>query len=476
MSAQREREIEGGTLFVRVDTVLEPFRTEVDYVFAVIGRWLGFDFRRVEHGVTSPSDIDYGPCPRGAPIWIREAFFTRACSIGSNGLSLGLGWADFKKTIPRSQNVLGVNIVPLFIQEPRASAVQSPAETGQGWQILFDLVGSVFFQLTRIEELEEENRDHYGRFRPEQTLAYRGGFLERPEADRQVSIIGQILKALGRAGRKQQAMRVHLTHDVDRLRAYHGVAALARETLGDIVRRRNHLRGAIIRAVRQLNAGEPFRSARWLMEKAEERGVECRFFFMAGTRHPIDADYAHRWPGLMRELATEIRSRGHRLGFHPGFQTWKDETVWIGQKRALEEVLEARVVEGRQHVLRFHPSTWDIWETAGMERDYGLSFPHGITYRAGTTRSYPAYSLRNRRPLRLEVIPTAIMEFALFMNKYVEIPRLEALQNVSDAVAEHNRYSGDLAVLFHPVTVMGLQDEYRETLERIFSPLPSSDE
>lgn len=466
----RESDLVPEQVFVRVDSALDPFRAEVDYVFSVIGRWLGYVFRRVETGISAAVDIDYGGCPRGAPIWIQELFFTRACVIGNDGLTLGPGWPRFERSVPRSQDVMGVDIAPLFTQDSLAPIVRQPGEGGFGWEIHFDLIGSVFFQLSRIEELEEKKRDHYGRFCPDQTLAYRGGFLERPEVDHQVEVLSQILKTLGRAGRPPSVMRVHLTHDVDRLRAYHGLAALTKETLGDIVRQRDTLRGALARALCQLKAGEPFLSARWLMDRAEERGVQCRFFFMAGTRHPIDADYAYRWRDQMRKIAREIRSRGHHLGFHPGFQTWKNEAAWIGQKRALEEVLEDRVVEGRQHVLRFHPSTWDIWERAGMERDYGLSFPHGITYRAGTTRSYPAYSLRNRRPLRLEVIPTAIMEFALFMSKYVEIPRLEALQNVATAVAEHKRYGGDLAVLFHPVTVMGLQNEYRETLEQIFTP------
>lgn len=470
MSIELERDRVPEFVLVRVDSDLDPFRAEVDYIFSVLGRWLGYAFHRVENGVSAAVDIDYGVCPRGAPIWIQEHFFTRACSIGKDGLTLGHGWQVLERVVPGSQHILGVDIAPIFSQDSLASSVRHPGETGLGWQIHFDLIGSLFFQLSRIEELEEKKRDHYGRFCPEQTLAFRGGFLNRPEADRQVSVLSQILKTLGRAARRPRDMRVHLTHDVDRLRAYHGLAALTKQTLGDIVRQRDTLRGALARALCQLKAGEPFLSARWLMDRAEERGVQCRFFFMAGTRHPIDADYAYRWRDQMRRIAREIRSRGHHLGFHPGFQTWKNEAAWIGQKRALEEVLEDRVVEGRQHVLRFHPSTWDIWESAGMERDYGLSFPHGITYRAGTTRSYPAYSLRNRRPLRLEVIPTAIMEFALFMNKYVEIPRLEARQKVATAVAEHKRYGGDLAVLFHPVTVMGLQNEYRETLEQIFTP------
>mgnify|MGYP006429719357 CR=1 FL=1 len=55
--------------------------------------------------------------------------------------------------------------------------------------------------------------------------------------------------------------------------------------------------------------------------------------------------------------------------------------------------------------------------------DYTLAYPDGIAFRSQTTKSYPAYDLANRITLPLNVMPTSIMEFALFMDKYKKIPK-----------------------------------------------------
>ncbi len=453
---------------IRVDSSLSRFRPEIDYAFAVIGRWSGLVFRRVEDSCSGAVDIDYGPHSRGGAIWIRESFFSQGCSVGLDGVKLKPGWKKLVGDIPRYSSFMGVQFAPLFSSDPSGLGVRTPSESGQSWEILHDLIGVVFFLISRIEELVEDGRDHYGRFCAQQTLAYQCGFLERPEADRQVQLLSHILFACGRVGSLTGSMRIYLTHDVDRLKAYHGLGALARESIGNVIRKRSGPLVALAQACRQLSSGEPFRSIRWLMDRAEECGVSSRFFFMAGTRHPIDADYAYRWRNLMSRVAKEIQVRGHMVGFHPGFETWKDEETWLKQKVSLEDILETQVLEGRQHVLRFHPHTWEIWEKAGMQRDYGLSFPYGVAYRAGTTRAYPAYGLRARQSFRLEVVPTSVMEFALFMNKYVDLSRETAMQRVKAAVVEHRYYRGDLAVLFHPITIMSLQDEYREVLSEIF--------
>lgn len=455
-------------ILIRVDGTLERFRPEIDYVLDVLRQWIGIPFLCLDENSQACANIEYSRKPSGSGIWIRECFFSKGCQIGKDGLELVRDWRTLILAENESVDCLGEPVLPLFAEEKLQSYVRSPAETEAGWEIHFDLLGAIFFQLSRIEELEEVERDHYGRFSPDQSLAFRLNFLHRPEADRHADLLRRVLKECGWVGASTKKPRVFLTHDVDRLLSFHSIRHLAREVVGNIFRSRETIPKALSGAFRQLTDGEPFTSARWLMDRAEENGVECRFFFMAGTRHPIDADYAYRWREKLTEVSAEITDRGHRIGIHPGFETWKDPDQWVLQKRALEEILNRPILEGRQHVLRFHPHTWEAWELAGMERDFSLAYPAGVCYRAGTTRSFPAYGLRTRRAFKLEVTPTAIMEFALFMTKYTKLTRKEALDLVASAVGDHRRYCGDLAVLFHPVTVMKMKEEYLATLREVF--------
>lgn len=457
------------TVDVLVAPELRRFAPEIEYVLHVINRWTGGKLSLAESARPGVPVIDYGPKPGDGAIWIRECFFSRACAIGAQGLTLEPGYSGLTAERVARTETLGVRFTPLF-GEGAAPPILPPGETGCGWQVRFDLFGGLFFLLSRIEELERRDLDQHGRFQPTSTLAHRLGFLDRPEADYYVELLFRILAEIGvDATPPRSGCRIHLTHDVDRLRSYHSLPVLLRETLGTIRHGRDGVIGALRDVLRRRTSGEPDRSFRYLMDQAEKRNHACKFFFIAGTRHPVDADYSYRFRADMGRVAAEVRRRGHGLGFHAGYLTYDNAEEWQAQRRTLEEIIGQPVTEGRQHVIRFHPYTWQIWERAGMERDYSLAFPYGVCYRAGTSRSYPAYGVRERRQYSLEVVPTALMEFALFQDKYVELTEAQAYDQIARAVEEHRKFGGDLVILFHPVVVMGMTDQYERTLDMAFA-------
>src|SRR3546814_5874803 len=105
---------------------------------------------------------------------------------------------------------------------------------------------------------------------------------------------------------------------------------------------------------------------------------------------------------MLRPGADECEGRCHALWFHPGVDNPEDVCDWGRQGDGLQSVFGSPVREGRQHVLRYRAEiTPDIWDAAGMEAAYTLGFPEATGFRSGTCRSYPAYSLRRRRPLDL---------------------------------------------------------------------------
>ena len=136
---------------IRVDSSLSPFRPEIDYTFSVIGRWLGLVFRRVEDCFSGAVDINYGPHSRGGAIWIRESFFSQGCSIGPDGVKLRPEWKKLVSDIPRHSSFMGVQFAPLFSSDPSGLGVRTPSESGQSWEILHDLIGVLFFLISRIE-------------------------------------------------------------------------------------------------------------------------------------------------------------------------------------------------------------------------------------------------------------------------------------------------------------------------------------
>jgi hypothetical protein len=203
------------------------------------------------------------------------------------------------------------------------------------------------------------------------------------------------------------------------------------------------------------------------MTRSEAAGLPSRFYFMGPSAAGMDSPYALSMAPLLRRLADEIRARGHVVGFHPGFGTATDPSLWRYQKRGLEEIVGVPVSEGRQHVLGYDATTTpDIWAANGMVLDLTLAFPEATGFRAGTCRRFSAYSLVQRRSLGLEQASTAVMDFALFGGKYRDLDLTEALDEASRAQAICRRFGGTLAVLQHLGRCDAKVDRFFDTLMR----------
>ncbi len=108
--------------------------------------------------------------------------------------------------------------------------------------------------------------------------------------------------------------------------------------------------------------------------------------------------------------------------------------------------------------------TPDIWDQAGMHADYTLAYPEAEGYRTGSTRIFPAYSLRHRRSLHLRQGSTAIMDFGQFGGKYRNLTLEQALAACRPVIDTARRFGGTLTVLFHTGQPEGIARVFYEAL------------
>ena len=146
-----------------------------------------------------------------------------------------------------------------------------------------------------------------------------------------------------------------------------------------------------------------------MMDASERRGLRAAFYVISD-----DSIYSLDDPRV-RELLRRIHRRGHELGFHPGYGTFRDPAELRRQFERLVAVCEAEGIRqdawgGRQHFLQWEPATWAAWESAGLAYDSTLSFSARPGFRAGTCHEYPAWDLRAGRELRLRERPLVLMD------------------------------------------------------------------
>jgi len=320
-----------------------------------------------------------------------------------------------------------------------------------------DVFGSAFFMLTRYEELVATDRDRYGRFPAACSIASRAGFLDVPIVDAYVeSLWGALQRAWPRLRRKPRAFEVTLTHDVDDPLATldHPPPVVLRQLAGDLVRRRDPgLAGRRLRSLSGDRRLDPHNTFDFLMDVSERHGLRSAFYFLAHReQRPRDGRYLFEHPWV-RSLIGQIGRRGHEVGLHPSFSTYRDAARTHEEFTRLLRVAEGEGVHqdhwgGRQHFLRWaNPDTWRNWDAAGLSYDCTLGYSEAVGFRAGTCHPYRVFDLVQRQPLDLYERPFQVMDVALMTS--LALSHDAAFDVVMDIASTCRRYDGSLGILWH---------------------------
>jgi hypothetical protein len=309
-----------------------------------------------------------------------------------------------------------------------------------------DIFGGAFVMLTRLDETVLDESDEHGRFPAAAMLAVREGYAGRPLVDEYTEILWWALSLLWPGlERPADAFTVRPTHDVDwpfysRGRVVESIVDAATDS---VVRRDRSLALARMRALvavrRRGRDADPCNTFGFLMDESERRSLQGSFYFMAGrTNRARDPGYSLD-DGWLRGLMREIDRRGHEIGLHPSYGTFRDVVALQAERGRLERALaaeriEQHVVGGRQHFLRWSPASWVDWETAGLSYDSSAGFASICGFRCGTCRDFTVFDVATRRRLALQERPLVAMETALL--NYQESPvaaAAEELRRLKDA-------------------------------------------
>ena len=371
----------------------------------------------------------------------------------------------------------GGRLPVLFGEDPEESPLirQGLLES----HLALDVFGSAFFMLTRYEELVLPQRDWADRFPSWASLAGKAGFLDRPVVDEYLTLLWHQLRALWpglRRNRSSYALR--LSHDVDWPYATYGVPVgqVLRRLAGDVLVR--HCPSLGFQRVRSLVAmGEeaydldPNNTFEFIMDVDEREGFPSLFNLIAGHTGPgmTDGVYTLDQPRI-RHLMRRFRDRGHLLGLHPSFATFRDGKALGSELENLLRVAEAEQIRqdvwgARQHYLRWDAATtWRIYEQAGLSYDSTLSFADRAGFRCGTCHPFRTYDLQERHAQRLMERPLVAMDGTIFWKDYMDLPIEAALAVIRPLVEQCRAYAGEFVLLWHNTRLLTPKERrcYRE--------------
>ncbi len=345
-----------------------------------------------------------------------------------------------------------------------------------------DIFGSAFFMLARYEELVLPDHDGHGRFPAAASTAFAANFLHRPIIDEYVEILWAAMKRLWPdLERKKHTPRTLVSCDLDSPYVCGNGTAIGAlwRMVADLVERRSP-RLAMQTAASGLRSRKGdysldpcMRATEWMMEVNEQAGNRVAFYFITDHSHPrLDGCYSMDQPQI-RALVRRIGARGHEIGLHASYESYRDAAQFGREVGILQRVMEKEGVRqdeigGRQHFLRWEtPITARNWEAAGMNYDSTLSYAERPGFRCGTCREYPMFDPVERKALNLRQRPLVLMECSVTAKRYLGLGHTdEALALMKSYKDVCHRFQGDFTLLWHNSQLLTAADRrfYRELI------------
>jgi hypothetical protein len=342
-----------------------------------------------------------------------------------------------------------------------------------------DIFGSAFSMLTRYEEAVKPDRDARERFPSEGSLAYQEGFLDRPIVNEYLEVLWWALKRLWPGlRRKQRTFKTYLSHDVDRPFCTKSLPKVLKNAVEDIVERRKlPLAKRRVRSFAQVNRGyldhDICNTFDLIMDLSEKHGLKSSFYFMTErTAGMIDGNYSIADPWI-KTLLRRIHERGHEIGLHPSYNTFRDSEQIRRELNILLKAVETEgIVQqgwgGRQHYLRWEaPTTWQAWENAGLDYDATLGFANRIGFRCGVCYEYQVFNPRTRAVLRLRERPLVVMEDSALGKRYMGLAFEQAGREIGRLKERCKLFDGDFTLLWHNTELVDAHERelYRSIVE-----------
>lgn len=344
----------------------------------------------------------------------------------------------------------------LFEENVRVHRVDSALfETTECLRIdgVCDPFAAIFYILSRMEEYTSTALpDLHERFRPENSILYRQGWLQQLVCERWSKAIFNFMHAQGLTMMDFKPFPTTLlpTFDIDNAYAYklkEGSRQLF-SVLKDYSKR-DAKRLEERKAVMSGQETDPYDTYAKIRSIAE-RGLPVHLFWLLGDYAKFDKNIAYNEP-RHRKLIHQMAGCC-TIGIHPSYKSnGANEKLKLEMDR-LADILNRPVKHSRQHFLKLQlPGTYKRLLEAGIEHDYTMGYASEVGFRAGTSRPFKWFDLQKNYCTDLVIHPFAYMDGTLL--EYKKWTPQQACDAISSLYREVAEFGGEFSFLWHNETI-----------------------
>lgn len=322
--------------------------------------------------------------------------------------------------------------------------------------IPFDIFSAVFYLITRYEEYGSSALDRFGRFKHEESIAFKQGFLQRPLVDEWIfKLKDKLTERYPQLEIRSSYYSVHSTIDVDQVYRFLGNLKLKMFAKFILLVAKLNFQEAK-RMVKVMTYREPDPYYQFDYIQNTHRAVKCKYsiFVHCGGKHRYDKMNIYPLPVFRNYLRQENHSC--IVGLHPSYSSSFSEKGIVGEKKILERYLRYPATTSRHHYLRIRvPESYRTLNKIGMLHDYTMGYAGMFGFRASTCHSFRFFDVESNQVSRIRIHNTILMDGTLRF--YLKLSPEEAIVKVKSLIDQCKAAKGEFIMLWHNNSV---SDQY----------------
>jgi len=313
----------------------------------------------------------------------------------------------------------------------------------------FDIFAASFYLLSRYEEYLPHQKDMYGRYAHENSLAHKEGFLNQPLINNWLQLFRKRLKQKFPSLTIHQSPFIFLpTYDIDIAWAFKNKGLL--RSAGGFIQ--SMVKGDWLRCrerITTLNGKrkDPFDTYEWMNQLHEKYQLKPYYFFLLAKKTGrYDKNISPR------QKAVQILVKDHLIrypvGIHPSWQSGDEKTLLKKEIETLEEMTGNKIVSSRQHYIRFTlPESFRRLIDQGIKFDFSMGYGSINGFRGSVASPFYWYDLEKAEQTPLMLFPFCYMEANSFYEQhYSPSQALEELYHYYKVVKAVN---GTFIMIWH---------------------------
>jgi hypothetical protein len=313
----------------------------------------------------------------------------------------------------------------------------------------FDIFAACFYLLSRYEEYLPHQKDMYGRFAHENSLAFKEKFLDQPLINRWLRDFSQNLKRVFPSLALHQPLFTFLpTYDIDIAWSYkekgwsRSVGGLMQSLVkGNWQQFRERI------SVLRHKQKDPYDSYGWLHQLHQQYQLKPYYFFLvAGKKGQYDKNISpHR--KALRDLINDHLIR-YPVGLHPSWRSGDEHALLKKEIDTLQSITGNPVLSSRQHYVRFTlGETFRRLIANGIQFDFSMGYGSINGFRASVATPFYWYDLEKETQTYLLLFPFCYMEAnSFYEQKYTARQALDEMRHYYNAVKSVN---GTFVMIWH---------------------------